>query len=172
MVIKTVYETVRVFQTNDNNMMHTCLAVIWDTETFMYASALTIVPNHPSQGYDLSCGNISRIHYAGHSFDIAVEPFYQPMPTTCKTRPAGRVRPATLFCPAREMFLNYNGNRPSACHRPQLHYTIEGLSCLRLHRLKTNVIATFIFVDNALLNARWIVWILISNDIFVDRSFH
>ena len=93
-------------------------------------------------------------------------------PTTCKTRPAGRVRPATLFCPAREMFLNYNGNRPSACHRPQLHYTIEGLSCLRLHRLKTNVITTFIFVDNALLNARWIVWILISNDIFVDRSFH
>ena len=92
--------------------------------------------------------------------------------TTCKTRPVGRVRPATLFCPAREMFLNYNGNRPSACHRPQLHYTIEGLSCLRLYRLKTNVITTFIFVDNALLNARWIVWILISNDIFVDRSFH
>ena len=92
--------------------------------------------------------------------------------TTCKTRPAGRVRPATLFCPAREMFLNYNGNRPSACNRPQLHYTIEGLSCLRLHRLKTNVITTFIFVDNALLNARCIVWILISNDIFVDRSFH
>ena len=32
--------------------------------------------------------------------------------TTCKTRPAGRVRPATRFCPARKMFLNYNGNRP------------------------------------------------------------
>ena len=28
------------------------------------------------------------------------------------------------------------------------------------------------FFDNALLNARWIVWILISNDICVDRSFH
>ena len=24
----------------------------------------------------------------------------------CKTRPAGQVRPATRFCPAREMFLN------------------------------------------------------------------
>ena len=68
-----------------------------------------------------------------------------PRPTTCKTRPAGRVRPATLFCPAREMFLNYNGNRPAACHRPPLHYTIEGLSCLPLHRLKTNVITTFVF---------------------------
>ena len=86
---------------------------------------------------------------------------------------ACRVRPATLFCPAREMFLNYNENRPAACHRPPLHYTIEGLSCLPLHRLKTNVITTFIFFDNALLNARWIVWILISNDIIsVDRSFH
>ena len=28
------------------------------------------------------------------------------------------------------------------------------------------------FFDNALGNARWIVWILISNDISVDRSFH
>ena len=93
-------------------------------------------------------------------------------PTTCKTRPAGRVRPATRFCPAREMFLNYNGNRPAACHRPPLHYTIEGLSCLPRHRLKTNVITTFIFFDNALLNAQWIVWILISTDISVDRSFH
>ena len=92
--------------------------------------------------------------------------------TMCKTRPAGRVRSATLFCPAREMFLNYNGNRPAACHRSPLHYTIEGLSRLPLHRLKTNVITTFIFFDNALLNARWIVWILISNDISVDRSFH
>ena len=27
-------------------------------------------------------------------------------PTMCKTRPAGQVRPATRFCPAREMFLN------------------------------------------------------------------
>ena len=79
------------------------------------------------------------------------------------------VRPATLFCPARELFLNYNGNRPAACHRPPLHYTIEGLSCLPLHRLKTNVITTFILFDNALLNARWIVWILISNGIC--RSF-
>ena len=26
--------------------------------------------------------------------------------TMCKTRPAGQVRPATRFCPAREMFLN------------------------------------------------------------------
>ena len=93
-------------------------------------------------------------------------------PTTCKTRPAGRVRPATLFCPAREMFLNNNGNRPAACHRSPLHYTIEGLSRLPLHRLKTNVVTTFIFFDNALLNARWIVWILISNDISVDHSFH
>ena len=84
-------------------------------------------------------------------------------PTTCKTRPAGRVRPATRFCPAREMFLNYNGNRPAACHRPPLHYTIEGLRCLPRHHLKTNVIATFIFFDNALLNAQWIVWILISS---------
>ena len=95
-----------------------------------------------------------------------------PISTTCKTRPAGRVRPATRFCPAREMFLNYNGNRPAACHRPPLHYTIEGLSCLPRHRLKTNVITTFIFFDNALLNAQWIVWILISTDISVDRSFH
>ena len=39
-------------------------------------------------------------------------------PTTCKTRPAGQVRPATRFCPAREMFLNYNGDRPAACHCP------------------------------------------------------
>ena len=92
--------------------------------------------------------------------------------TTCKTRPAGRVRPATLFCPAREMFLNYNGNRPAACHRPPLHYTIEGLNCLPLHRLKTNVITTFVFFVNDLLIARWIVWILISTDISVDRSFH
>ena len=84
------------------------------------------------------------------------------MPTTCKTRPAGQVRPATLFCPAREMFLNYNVNRPAACHRPP-YYNIEGLCCLPLHRLKTNDITTFIFFDNALLNARWIVWILISN---------
>ena len=91
------------------------------------------------------------------------------IPTTCKTRPAGRVRPATLFCPARELFINYNGNRPAACIRPPLHYTIEGLNCLPLHRLKTNVITTFILFDNALLNARWIVWILISNDIC--RSF-
>ena len=42
--------------------------------------------------------------------------------TMWKTRPAGRVWPATRFCPAREMFLNYNGNRPAACHRPPLHY--------------------------------------------------
>ena len=82
------------------------------------------------------------------------------------------VRPATRFCPAREMFLNYNGNRPAACHRPPLHYTIEGLRCLPRHHLKTNVITTFIFFDNALLNAQWIVWILISTDISVDRSFH
>ena len=92
--------------------------------------------------------------------------------TMCKTRPAGRVRPATRFCPAREMFLNYNGNRPAACHRPPLHYTIEGLRCLPRHHLKINVITTFIFFDNALLNAQWIVWILISTDISVDRSFH
>ena len=91
-------------------------------------------------------------------------------PTTCKTRPAGRVRPATRFCPAHEMFLNYNGNRPAACHRPPLHYTIEGLSCLPRHRLKTNVITTFIFFDNALLNAQWTVWILISTDI-ICRPF-
>ncbi len=38
--------------------------------------------------------------------------------TMCKTRPAGQALPATLFCPAREMFLNYNVNRPAACHRP------------------------------------------------------
>ena len=93
-------------------------------------------------------------------------------PTTCKTRPAGQVRPATLFFPAREMFLNYNVNRPAACHRPPCHYTIEGLCCLPLHRLQTNVITTCSFFDNALLNARWIVWILINNDISVDRSFH
>ena len=109
--------------------------------------------------------------------------------TTCKTRPAGRVRPATRFCPARDvaMFLNYNGNRPAACHRPPLHYTIEGLSCLpRVHRLKTNVITTFRFFlgktewgkeeedihKETFLNAQWIVWILISTDISVDRSFH
>ena len=87
----------------------------------------------------------------------------------CKTRPAGRIRPATLSCPAREMCLNYNGNRPAACHRPPLHYTIDGLSCVPLHRLKTNVMTTIIFFDNALLNARWIVWIVISNDISVER---
>ena len=70
--------------------------------------------------------------------------------TTCKTRPAGRVRPATRFCPAREMFLSYNGNRPAASHRPPLHYTIhygiESLRCLPLHRLKTNVINNVRFV--------------------------
>ena len=42
----------------------------------------------------------------------------------CKTRPAGQVRPATRFCPAREMFLKYNGNWPAAFHRPPIHYTI------------------------------------------------
>ena len=41
--------------------------------------------------------------------------------TTCKTRPAGRVRPVTRICPAREMSLNHNGNRPTACHRSPLH---------------------------------------------------
>ena len=61
------------------------------------------------------------------------------MATTCKTRPAGRVRPATRFCPAREMFLNYNGNRPAACHRPSLQH-VSGLSCLSLYRLKTFVL--------------------------------
>ena len=70
--------------------------------------------------------------------------------TTCKTRPAGRVWPATRFCPAREMFLSYNGNRPTASHRPPLHYTInsgiESLGCLPLHRLKTNVINNVRFV--------------------------
>ena len=75
----------------------------------------------------------------------------------CKTRPAGRVRPATRFCPAREMFLSYNGNRPAASHRPPLHYTInygiESLGCLPLHRLMTNVINNVRFFDNALLNA-------------------
>ena len=64
-------------------------------------------------------------------------------PTTCNTRPAGRVRPATRVCPAREIVLNYNGNRPAACHRPSLHH-VSGLSCLPLHRLKTNCF------DNAL----------------------
>ena len=77
--------------------------------------------------------------------------------TMCKTRPAGRVRPATRFCPAREMFLSYNGNRPAASHQPPLHYTnnygIESLGCLPLHRLKTNVINNVRFFDNALLNA-------------------
>ena len=77
--------------------------------------------------------------------------------TKCKTRPAGRVRPATRFCPAREMFLSYNGNRPAASHRPPLHYTInygiESLGCLPFHRLKTNVINNVRFFDNALLNA-------------------
>ncbi len=70
---------------------------------------------------------------------------------------AGQVRPATRFCPAREMFLSYNGNRPAASHRPPLHYTInyciESLGCLPLHRLKTNVINNVRFFDNALLNA-------------------
>ncbi len=83
--------------------------------------------------------------------------------TTCKTRPAGRVRPATRFCPAREMFQSYNGNRPAASHRPPLHYTnnygIESLGCLLLHRLKTNVTNNVRFFDNALLNAWWIVYI-------------
>ena len=78
-------------------------------------------------------------------------------PTMCKTRPAGRVRPATRFCPAREMFLSYNGNRPAASHRPPLHYTnnygIGSLGCLLLHRLKTNVTNNVRFFDNALLNA-------------------
>ena len=65
--------------------------------------------------------------------------------TTCKTRPAGWVRPATRFCPARGMFLNDNGTWPAACHRPPLHYTIDGLRCLPLHRLNTNVINTVHF---------------------------
>ena len=59
--------------------------------------------------------------------------------TTCKTRPAGRVRLATRFCPVREMFLNYNGNRPAACHRPSLQH-VSGLSCLSFYRLKTFVL--------------------------------
>ena len=58
--------------------------------------------------------------------------------TTCKTRPAGRrVRSASRFCPAREMFLNYmrTGPRhasttPTPCIRPKL---------LIKHRLKTFV---------------------------------
>ena len=70
---------------------------------------------------------------------------------------AGRVRPATRFCPAREMFLSYNVNRPAASHRPPLHYTInydiESLGCLPLHRLKINVVNNVRFFDNALLNA-------------------
>ena len=62
-------------------------------------------------------------------------------PTTCKTRPAGQVWPATRFCPAREMFLNYNTNRPAACHRPPLPMMYHSrLRCLPLYRLKPNVI--------------------------------
>ncbi len=45
----------------------------------------------------------------------------------CCTTTTSKTRPATRFCPAREMFLNYNGNRPAACHRTPLHYTVEGL---------------------------------------------
>ena len=33
-------------------------------------------------------------------------------------------RPATRFCPARDMFLNYNGNRPAAWHRVDHPYTM------------------------------------------------
>ena len=66
--------------------------------------------------------------------------------TMCKTRPAGRVRPATRFCPAREMFLNYNGNRPRhAIDQPHTIYnrgSLSGLSCLPL---KTNVISISLF---------------------------
>ena len=79
-------------------------------------------------------------------------------PTTCKTRPAGRVRPASRFCPAREVFLNYNGNRPAACHRPPLHHMYRP-KLLTKHRLKTFVLNNVLFYcfDNAILNPRWIV---------------
>ena len=63
------------------------------------------------------------------------------IPTTCKTRPT------TRFCPAREMFLNYNTNRPAACHRPPLPMMYHSrLRCLPLHRLKPNVINNVNFV--------------------------
>ena len=83
---------------------------------------------------------------------ISVDSF---RPTTCKTRPADRVRPATRFCPAREMFLNYNGTGP----RRAIDHHVSGLSCVSLYRLKTFVLnnAHFYCFDNALLNARWIV---------------
>ena len=69
----------------------------------------------------------NRLHHCMSKNHAYCNKLLHPSPTTCKTRPAGRVRPATRFCPARELFLNYNGNRPAACHRPPLHYTIEGL---------------------------------------------
>ena len=80
------------------------------------------------------CYSVHHLMVPGHFYYWVAGSFKA---TTCKTRPAGRVRPATLFCPAREMLLNYNGNRPAACHRPPLHYTIESLSCLPLHRPAT-----------------------------------
>ena len=56
---------------------------------------------------------------------------------------------ATRFCPARGMFLNYNTNRPAACHRPPLPVMHHSrLRCLPLHRLKPNVINNVkFFVD-------------------------
>ena len=76
--------------------------------------------------------------------------------TTCKRRPAGRVRPATRFCPAREIVLNYNGNWPAACHRPPLR-----LRFFRPNRLKTTLIC---FTVSTMLSCMHDgLWILISN---------
>ena len=87
-----------------------------------------------------SRGSICWITWKEHRANLPRERTHMARPqdprshraTTCKTRPAGQVRPATRFCPAREMFLNYNGNRPAAFHWPPLHYTIdiEGLADL------------------------------------------
>ena len=103
----------------------------------------------------------------------ACHDYIRPIATTCNTRPAGRVRPATRFCPAREIFLSYNGNRPAASHRPPLHYTInygiESLGCLPLHRLKTNVINNVRFVRQRSLERMMdcVYWIAIH----IWRSF-
>ena len=79
--------------------------------------------------------------------------------TTCKTRPAGRVRPASRFCPAREMFQNYNGNRPAAYFdHPYTMYQAYVVKLIK-HRQKTFVLNNILFYcfDKALLNPRWIV---------------
>ena len=66
----------------------------------------------------------SSMSFYIHNTDISS--FYAIESTMCKTRPAGRVRPASRFCPAREMFLSYNGEpaRGKPSTTPTLHHKL------------------------------------------------